>query len=47
LITDPWFWLVAVIAVLLTGISKGGLGGGVGGFERAVDRGQGHPGRRG
>ena len=32
MITDPWFWLVAVIAVLLTGISKGGLGGGVGGF---------------
>jgi len=32
LIADPWFWLVATIAVLLTGISKGGFGGGVGGF---------------
>jgi uncharacterized membrane protein YfcA len=31
LITDWWFWLVAVPAVLLTGFSKGGLGGGVGG----------------
>jgi uncharacterized membrane protein YfcA len=32
LITDPWFWLVSIVAVILTGISKGGLGGGVGGF---------------
>ena len=32
MISDPLFWVVAVIAVVLTGISKGGLGGGVGGF---------------
>jgi uncharacterized membrane protein YfcA len=30
-IADPWFWAVAVPAVLLTGISKGGIGGGAGG----------------
>jgi len=29
-ITDPWFYAVAVPAVLLTGISKGGFGGGLG-----------------
>lgn len=29
-ITDPWFYLVAVPAVLVTGISKGGFGGGLG-----------------
>jgi len=28
LIVDPWFWALAVPAVALTGISKGGLGGG-------------------
>ncbi len=32
MINDPLFWAVAIVAVLLTGISKGGLGGGVGGF---------------
>lgn len=30
LITDPWFYLLAVPAVLLVGISKGGFGGGAG-----------------
>lgn len=30
MITDPWFYLVAVPAVLLFGISKGGFGGGLG-----------------
>jgi hypothetical protein len=29
-ITDPWFYLAAVPAVLVTGISKGGFGGGLG-----------------
>lgn len=29
-ITDPWFYLVAVPAVLVTGVSKGGFGGGLG-----------------
>jgi uncharacterized membrane protein YfcA len=28
LIPDPWFWALAIPAVALTGISKGGLGGG-------------------
>jgi hypothetical protein len=28
LIQDPWFWAIAIPAVTLTGISKGGLGGG-------------------
>jgi uncharacterized membrane protein YfcA len=28
LIADPWFWALALPAVALTGISKGGLGGG-------------------
>jgi hypothetical protein len=28
LIQDPWFWALALIAVALTGISKGGMGGG-------------------
>jgi uncharacterized membrane protein YfcA len=28
LIHDPWFWALAIPAVVLTGISKGGLGGG-------------------
>lgn len=30
MITDPWFYVVAVPAVLLVGISKGGFGGGPG-----------------
>jgi uncharacterized membrane protein YfcA len=30
LITDPWFYVVAVPAVLMFGISKGGFGGGLG-----------------
>lgn len=30
LITDPWFYVLAVPAVLLVGISKGGFGGGAG-----------------
>jgi uncharacterized membrane protein YfcA len=30
LITDPWFYLAAVPAVLLFGIAKGGFGGGLG-----------------
>ncbi len=30
MIDDPWFYLVAVPAVLLFGISKGGFGGGLG-----------------
>lgn len=29
MITDPWFWALAIPAVALTGIGKGGLGGGV------------------
>jgi uncharacterized membrane protein YfcA len=28
LILDPWFWALAIPAIALTGISKGGLGGG-------------------
>ena len=28
MIPDPWFWAIAIPAVTLTGISKGGLGGG-------------------
>jgi uncharacterized membrane protein YfcA len=31
LIPDPWFYLAAVVAVMLTGISKGGFGGAAGG----------------
>ena len=30
MITDPWFYAVAVPAVLLFGVSKGGFGGGLG-----------------
>lgn len=30
MITDPWFYAVAIPAVLLYGISKGGFGGGLG-----------------
>ncbi|HYL89903.1 MAG TPA: sulfite exporter TauE/SafE family protein [Burkholderiales bacterium] len=33
LIPDPWFWFLAVVAVLLTGISKSGVGGGAGGVS--------------
>jgi uncharacterized membrane protein YfcA len=29
-ISDPWFYAVAIPAVILVGLSKGGLGGGVG-----------------
>ncbi len=29
-IADPWFYLAALPAILITGISKGGFGGGVG-----------------
>jgi uncharacterized membrane protein YfcA len=32
-IADPWFWLLGLTAVLLTGISKAGLGGGAGGVS--------------
>ena len=32
-IADPWFWVLGVTAVLLTGISKAGLGGGAGGVS--------------
>ena len=28
MISDPWFWALAIPAVALTGIGKGGLGGG-------------------
>jgi uncharacterized membrane protein YfcA len=28
MIADPWFWALAIPAVALTGVSKGGLGGG-------------------
>ena len=37
LITDPWFYAVAIPAVLLFGISKGGFGGGLGTDRRAAD----------
>jgi uncharacterized membrane protein YfcA len=30
LITDPWFYVAAIPAVLLFGIAKGGFGGGLG-----------------
>ena len=30
MITDPWFYVAAVPAVLLFGIAKGGFGGGLG-----------------
>ena len=30
-IPGPWFWALAIPAVVITGISKGGLGGGAGG----------------
>jgi uncharacterized membrane protein YfcA len=30
MIVDPWFYLAAIPAVLITGISKGGFGGGLG-----------------
>ena len=31
LLTDPWFYAVAIPAVILTGLSKGGFLGGIGG----------------
>ncbi len=30
LLTDPWFYVAAMVACLVTGISKGGFGGGLG-----------------
>ena len=30
LVSDPWFYAVAIPAILMVGISKGGLGGGLG-----------------
>ena len=30
---DPWFWAIGIFAVFLTGISKGGVGGGAGGVS--------------
>ncbi len=30
LITEPWFYLAAAVSVLIVGIAKGGLGGGIG-----------------
>jgi hypothetical protein len=33
LIDNPWFYAVAIPALILNGISKGGLGGGVGGVS--------------
>ena len=30
MITDPWFYACAVVAVLIVGVAKGGLGGGIG-----------------
>lgn len=30
MITDPWFYVVAIPAILIVGISKGGFGGGLG-----------------
>jgi len=32
IITNPWFWVVAIPAVVLHGISKGGMGGGAAGI---------------
>ena len=32
IISNPWFWAWAIPACILTGISKSGLGGGVGGY---------------
>ena len=29
-IEDPWFYATAVVAVLILGIAKGGLAGGIG-----------------
>ena len=29
MIADPWFYVTAVVAVLIVGIAKGGLGGGI------------------
>jgi len=30
MLTDPWFYVVALPAILITGVSKGGFGGGLG-----------------
>ena len=30
MITEPWFYLAAAVSVLIVGIAKGGLGGGIG-----------------
>lgn len=30
MITEPWFYVAAAVAVLIVGIAKGGLGGGIG-----------------
>ena len=30
LIENPWFWAAAIPAILIVGISKGGVGGGLG-----------------
>ena len=30
MIVDPWFYVAATVAVLIVGIAKGGLGGGIG-----------------
>ena len=30
MILDPWFYLAASVAVLVVGVAKGGLGGGIG-----------------
>ena len=30
IISDPWFYVTAVVAVLILGIAKGGLAGGIG-----------------
>jgi len=32
MITDPWFFAVAIPAILITGLSKGGFLGGIGGL---------------
>ena len=32
IVTNPWFWAAAIPGVLMTGISKGGIGGGAGGI---------------
>ena len=29
MVDDPWFYLAATVAVLIVGVAKGGLGGGI------------------